>query len=201
MDCSLLGFPVHGILQNTGVGSHSLLRGLFLTQGLNLGLLHCREILYYLSRQQRPQSLNHPGKPSRMVRTQTQAYFPRDGLPCSQRAHNVQNVQRLERKCYFLSEQHIYTTVSSNHSPNASRILMRTVRWMLSMIISQKKVRLGAVILPESHGKRLAEQDLNSCLSNLPTYILLFTSIQEIHIPTKKKTQVTSPLSNFKNNS
>ena len=35
--------------KNTGVGSHSLLQGIFLTQGLNLGLLHCRQIPYYLS--------------------------------------------------------------------------------------------------------------------------------------------------------
>ena len=35
--------------QNTGVGSLSLLQGLFPTQGLNLGLLHCRQILYHLS--------------------------------------------------------------------------------------------------------------------------------------------------------
>ena len=32
--------------QNTGVGSLSLLRGIFLTQGSNPGLLHCRWILY-----------------------------------------------------------------------------------------------------------------------------------------------------------
>ena len=36
---------------NTGVGSHSLLQGIFPTQGLNLGLLHCRQIIYYLSYQ------------------------------------------------------------------------------------------------------------------------------------------------------
>ena len=35
--------------QNTGVGSHSLLQGIFLTQGSNLGLLHCRQTLYRLS--------------------------------------------------------------------------------------------------------------------------------------------------------
>ena len=35
--------------KNTGVGSHSRLQGIFLTQGLNLGLLHCRQILYHLS--------------------------------------------------------------------------------------------------------------------------------------------------------
>ena len=32
--------------KNTGVGCHSLLQGIFLIQGLNLGLLHCRQILY-----------------------------------------------------------------------------------------------------------------------------------------------------------
>ena len=35
--------------QNTGVGSLSLLQGIFPTQGLNQGLLHCRWILYQLS--------------------------------------------------------------------------------------------------------------------------------------------------------
>ena len=35
--------------QNTGVGSHSFLWGLFLTQGSNSGLQHCRQILYHLS--------------------------------------------------------------------------------------------------------------------------------------------------------
>ena len=35
--------------QNTGVGSLSLLQGIFPTQELNLGLPHCRRILYQLS--------------------------------------------------------------------------------------------------------------------------------------------------------
>ena len=35
--------------QNTGVGSLSLLQGIFLTQGSNPGLPHCRQILYQLS--------------------------------------------------------------------------------------------------------------------------------------------------------
>ena len=34
--------------QNTGVGSFFLLQGIFPTQGLNPGLLHCRQILYQL---------------------------------------------------------------------------------------------------------------------------------------------------------
>ena len=32
--------------KNTGVGGHSLLQGIFLTQDSNLGLPHCRQILY-----------------------------------------------------------------------------------------------------------------------------------------------------------
>ena len=37
--------------KNTGVGCHSFLQGIFPTQGSNLGLLHCRQILYLLSHQ------------------------------------------------------------------------------------------------------------------------------------------------------
>ena len=35
--------------KNTGMGCHFLPQGIFLTQGSNLGLLHCRQILYHLS--------------------------------------------------------------------------------------------------------------------------------------------------------
>ena len=37
--------------KNTGVGCHFLLQEIFLTQGLNLGVLHCRQMLYRLSHQ------------------------------------------------------------------------------------------------------------------------------------------------------
>ena len=37
--------------KNTGVGCHSFLQEIFPTQGSNLGLLHCRQILYLLSHQ------------------------------------------------------------------------------------------------------------------------------------------------------
>ena len=40
--------------QNTVVGSLSLLQGIFLTQRLNPGLPHCRQILYQLSHQGSP---------------------------------------------------------------------------------------------------------------------------------------------------
>ena len=38
--------------QNTGVGSHSLLQGIFPTQGSDPGLLHYKQILYQLSHQE-----------------------------------------------------------------------------------------------------------------------------------------------------
>ena len=43
--------------QNTGVGSPSLLQGIFPTQGSNPGLLHCRQILYQLSHKGSPRIL------------------------------------------------------------------------------------------------------------------------------------------------
>ena len=55
--------PRHGLYspwnspdQNTGVGSLSLLQGIFPTQGLNSGLLHCRQILYQLSHKGSPRT-------------------------------------------------------------------------------------------------------------------------------------------------
>ena len=53
--------PPHGLYspwdspgQNTGVGSLSLLQGIFPTQGSNPGLPHCRQILYQLSHKGSP---------------------------------------------------------------------------------------------------------------------------------------------------
>ena len=43
--------------QNTGVGSRSFLQGIFLTQGSNPGLPHCRQILYQLSHKGSPRIL------------------------------------------------------------------------------------------------------------------------------------------------
>ena len=43
--------------RNTGVGSHSLLQGIFPTQGSNPGPPHCKRILYQLSHQGSPRIL------------------------------------------------------------------------------------------------------------------------------------------------
>ena len=44
--------------QNTGVGSLSLLQGIFPTQGSNPGFPHCRQILYQLSQKWSPERSN-----------------------------------------------------------------------------------------------------------------------------------------------
>ena len=54
-----LYIPWHSPGQNTGVGSYSLLQGIFPTQGSNQGLLHYRCI---------PYQLNHQGSQNSMRR-------------------------------------------------------------------------------------------------------------------------------------
>ena len=56
MDCSPPGSSAPGDspLENTGVGSHALLEGIYLTQGSKPSLPHCRQILYHLYREGSP---------------------------------------------------------------------------------------------------------------------------------------------------
>ena len=59
VDCSPLGTSVlaDSLGKNTGVDFHALLPGIFPSQGLNPGLLHCRWILYQLSHKGSPRIL------------------------------------------------------------------------------------------------------------------------------------------------
>ena len=71
----LFATPWNSPGQNTGVGSHSLLQGIFPTQGLNPGLPHCGWILYQLSHQGSPRILEWVAYPfsrgSSLPRTRT----------------------------------------------------------------------------------------------------------------------------------
>ena len=55
--------------KSTGVGSHSFLQGIFLTQGSNLGLPHCRQILFHLSHQGSPMLHTKQSKQSKTIST------------------------------------------------------------------------------------------------------------------------------------
>ena len=61
MDCSLPG-------KNIGVSCCAFLQGIFLTEGLNPGLLHCRWVLYSLSYQ------GIEGRRGRLIRNRAMMY-------------------------------------------------------------------------------------------------------------------------------
>ena len=69
--CSVVydSLPPHGLYsrwnsagQNTGVGSLSLIQGIFQTQRSNPGLPHCRQILHQLSHKGSPDGVGHSEK-------------------------------------------------------------------------------------------------------------------------------------------
>ena len=73
LQMDLLPAKPQGKPKNTGVGSLSLLQGIFPTQGSNQGLLHCRQILYQLSYQGSlywwadSLPLSHQGSPDTLI--------------------------------------------------------------------------------------------------------------------------------------
>ena len=69
--CNPMDSPRNSLGQNTGVGSLSLLQGIFPTQRSNPGLLHCGRILY---------QLGHKGSP----------YRPLQSTECSSLCYTVQ---------------------------------------------------------------------------------------------------------------
>ena len=71
--------PWNSVSQNTGVGSLSLLQGIFPSQGSNPGLPHCRQILYQLSHKRSPRILEWVAYPfssrSSQPRNQTRVSY------------------------------------------------------------------------------------------------------------------------------
>ena len=63
--CSPPDTSIHGDSpgRNTGVGCHALLQGIFSTLGSNPSLLHCTQILYLLSCQGSPRTLERVAYP------------------------------------------------------------------------------------------------------------------------------------------
>ena len=55
--CNTMNCPWNSPGQSTGVGSLSLLQGIFPTQGSNPGIPHCGQILYQLSHKGSPRTL------------------------------------------------------------------------------------------------------------------------------------------------
>ena len=91
MDCNPPGSFIHGDSpgKNTGVGCHAFLQGIFPTQELNWGLLHCRRILYQLS------SWGSPPNKLHTLKSLSQGLIPGEPKP---RQKNSQGLSRFKGK-------------------------------------------------------------------------------------------------------
>ena len=138
--------------QNTGVGSRSLLQGIFPTQGLNPGLLCCRRILYYLSHQEslkkyhqiRFKCMSSIAVP---ISSRNTTYFASLVVPCQIHQGCVLS------PCLFS----LYAEVSSVQSLSHVRLFVTpriTARQVsLSITKSQSLLRLMSIklVMPSSH--------------------------------------------------
>ena len=77
--------------QNIGVGNHSLLQGIFPTQGSNQGIPHCRQMPYQLS---------HRGSLG-------------DNLNCNQQGNTLQLLNKDKVNLYILMYKDIYCILLS----------------------------------------------------------------------------------------
>ena len=141
MDCSPPGSSVHGESpgKNTRVGYHAPLEGVFPTQGSNPGLLHCGQIIYYLSHQESPRILEWIAMPSSRASSQ-----PRDQTQASHTAGRFFTIWATreaphapwywpkELKTYFHME-YLHTDVYSifiHNRQSLEAVKMPLSRWM-----------------------------------------------------------------------
>ena len=117
--------------QNTGVDSLSLLQGFFTTQGSNLGLLHCRQVLYQQSHQGSPRTRvcslsfssrsswprNHPGSPALQVDSLP---TEQSGKPTVRRSEN-QNTLSIWLIIVYVNAIKVWNSVSNTKSNWISR--------------------------------------------------------------------------------
>ena len=86
--------------QNTGVDSLSFPQGIFLTQGSNLGLPHCRQILYQLYHKESPGILEWVAYPFSRGSSQPRNWT---GVPCIARGLFINWAVREGRVCIMVS--------------------------------------------------------------------------------------------------
>ena len=85
-----------GKLKNTGVGSLSLLQGIFLTQESNQDLLHCRQILYQPSYQGSPYSYPAAAAAAKSLQSCLTLCDPIDGSPPGSPVPRILQARTLE---------------------------------------------------------------------------------------------------------
>ena len=103
--------------KSTGVGSHSLLQGIFLIQGSNPGLLCCRQILYCLSHQG---SLKVGPIPAKIKSDSTKCWWRWDEtespIPCWETV-SCFPTRTLEMLAFSNQENSVHTLLHGNSTP------------------------------------------------------------------------------------
>ena len=114
MDCSPRDSPG----QDTRMGCHTLLQGIFPTQGSNPGLLHCRWILYQLNHKGSPRILEWVAYPfsSSLPGPEIESGSPAlqaDSLPAEPPGKPDRN--KVHSKCNALESSPDYPTLPAPH--------------------------------------------------------------------------------------
>ena len=93
------------------MGSHSLLQGIFPTQGLNPGLLHCKQILYHLS---------HRGSPVKLGEGQRKAPLrvSQGDRPCQQLISESLSLQNRWTTQFLLFEATLFVARAQETNTN-----------------------------------------------------------------------------------
>ena len=114
--------------ENTGVGCHSLLQGIFLTQGSNLDLQHCKQIPYHLS---------HQGSPTNLYQhLTTQGIAHIQDFQNNAGKHQVEVTRRLFLSFMILNlNTSLYQDIQYQEISKAGTI----PHWKISKMQSQKK--------------------------------------------------------------
>ena len=149
--------------QNTGVGSLSLFQGIFPTQGMNPGLLHCRRLLYQLSHKGGPGILEWVAYPfsskSSWPRNQTRVsciaggYFTNWAIREAQpdvsisRFYSIIYLTKLQEshpKVYHIDCEKWY-----QHANNKIQCMINYfVAYSLSLLFKKMAINKNKVILP-----------------------------------------------------
>ena len=150
--------PWNSLGQNTGVGSLSLLQGIFPTQGLNADLLHCRQILYQLSPKRSPRILEWVAFPFSRGSSQ-----PRDWTQVSHIVGRCFTVWAT-REAHRVYSIYVLVDIAKLQvlcSPLKSQYLRSKIWWKGSLLYSEKTgdLRERGTYVPKSTLKILLSHD------------------------------------------
>ena len=200
VSCSVVSSPLwpRGLLcpwnspgKNSGEGGHSLLQGLFPTQGLNPSLMHGRHLLYHLSQQGNPCIFTHKLSFSTACFAHSSfllnSYLPRDpwGARVSEGVRH-QAVELKKRRGNFQIWGVLRTSILKH-----AVLLVEINLFLLTGSAASKLTETGAFSASLHEAKRPSFQsqgyaDCRSCFCQLITGVLSFRCCLSWHAELSK---------------